>query len=319
VTEATQPTPTAHGGERARLVALPGGQSGSRGRPPLPSEVSSFVGREDELGEIVRLLRAHRLVTLTGVGGSGKTRLALAVAGELAEIFADGLWVVELAPAGDPELVPRVVAAAADIGERPGQPLTETLTEVLRSRTALLVLDNCEHLIDACAALAGALLRACPGVRILATSRQALGMAGEVTYRVPSLALPASTPAEAGEEAVELERMARYAAVRLFVERASFGQPGFALSAQNVAAVVQVCRRLDGIPLALELAAARVRVLTPEQLAARLDDRFRLLTAGPRTALPHQQTLRATLDWSYALLSEPEQALLRRLAVFAGG
>ena len=175
--EASYPSPRERG-ERARLVALPGGQTSQVSRSILPGEVSSFVGREEELGEIVRLLRGHRLVTVTGVGGSGKTRLALAVASELDEIFADGLWVVELASIADPELLPRVVAAAVDIGERPGQPPTETLIEVLRGRTTLLVLDNCEHLIDACAALAEALLRGCPEMRILATSRESLGHQG---------------------------------------------------------------------------------------------------------------------------------------------
>jgi len=296
MSEATQPTPMGRGAERARLVALPGGQSGLRTRTPLPSEVSSFVGREDELSEIVRLLRAHRLVTLTGVGGSGKTRLALAVAGELDEIFADGVSVVELAPIGDPELVPRLVAAAIGIGERPGQPLIETLTEVLRSRAALLVLDNCEHLVDACAALADAVLRGCPEMRILATSREPLGIRGEVAWPVPPLR----------------------EAVQLFIERAEAVRPSFALTEQSASAVTRIAKQLDGLPLALELAATRVRVLSVEEIASRLGDGLRLLV-GDRTATARHHTLEATFDWSHALLSPAEQVLFRRLSVFRGG
>jgi predicted ATPase/DNA-binding CsgD family transcriptional regulator len=294
--EATEPAPRDRGVERARLVALPGGQSGLRARKPLPSEVSSFVGREDELSEVVRLLHAHRLVTLTGVGGSGKTRLALAVAGELDQIFADGVWVVELAPIGDPELVPRVVAAAAGIGERPGQPLTETLAEVLRARTSLLVLDNCEHVIDACAALADALLRGCPEMRILTTSREALGITGEVAWPVPPLR----------------------EAVQLFAERAAAVRPSFTLTEDSAAVVTRIARQLDGLPLALELAATRVRVLSVQEIASRLGEALRLLV-GDRAATARHHTLAATFDWSHALLSPTEQALFRRLAVFRGG
>jgi non-specific serine/threonine protein kinase len=262
----------------------------------LPSEVSSFVGREHELSEIVRLLHAHRLVTLTGTGGSGKTRLALAVAGELDEIFADGVWVVELAPIGDPELVPRVVAAVTDIGERPGQPPTETLVEVLRGRTALLVLDNCEHLVDACAVLVETLLRGCPELRILATSREALGITGEVAWPVPPLR----------------------EAVRLFTERAVAVRPSFGLTEENASAVTQIAEQLDGLPLALELAATRVRVLSVQEIAARLGEALRILV-GERTTIARHHTLEATFDWSYALLSPAEQALFRRLSVFRGG
>ena len=294
--EATQPTPTERGGERVRLVALPGGQSGVRTGAPLPSEVSSFVGREDELSEVVRLLHDHRLVTLTGVGGSGKTRLALAVAGELEEIFVDGVWVVELAPIGDPELVPRVVASAAGIGERPGQPLTDTLTELLRSRTALLVLDNCEHLIDACAALADALLRSCPEMRILATSREVLGITGEVAWPVPPLR----------------------EAVALFTERAAAVRPSFALTEESAPDVTRIAKQLDGLPLALELAATRVRVLSVQEIASRLGESLQLLV-GDRTVTARHHTLEATFDWSHALLSPAEQVLFRRLSVFRGG
>ena len=264
------------------------------------------------------LLGAHRLVTLTGPGGVGKTRLALHAAAAALDAFADGAWVAALEALAEPALVPQTVAAALGVPEAPGRAPLTALADHLRDRTLLLVLDNCEHLLEAAAALADALLRACPGLRVLATSRALLGVPGEAAFRVPSLSLPAppDPPAPAGGLA---GRLGRSEAVALFVERARLVRPGFALTAQNAAAVAQVCRRLDGVPLALELAAARVGVLSAAQLAARLDDRFRLLTAGPRTALPRQQTLRAAVDWSHALLSGPERALLRRLAVFAGG
>jgi len=284
------------GGERARLVALPGGQFGRTGRTRIPSKVSSFVGREGELSEIIRLLHTHRLVTLTGAGGSGKTRLALAAAGELTEIFPDDLWVVELAPISDPDLVPHAVAVAADIGERPGQGLLETLIEVAGDRQVLLVLDNCEHLIDACAALVDASLRGCPHLHVLATSREQLGIVGEIAWPVPPL-----------EEAV-----------RLFVERAQAARPSFAASAEDAAAVAAIAERLDGLPLALELAAARVRVLTVDEIASRLGDSLGLLV-GNRTTAARHRTLAATFDWSHALLSQPEQLLFRQLSVFRGG
>jgi predicted ATPase len=279
----------------------------------LPVQVTGFVGRERELAEVARLVAAQRLVTLTGPGGTGKTRLALQAAAAVLDAYPDGVWLAELGALADPGNVPQAVAAAVGVREEPGRPLLATLTDALKPRRLLLVLDNCEHLVDACARLADALLRACPQVHLLATSREALGIAGETPRRVPSLALPdARQPPSA-------EAVAHSEAVRLFAERAATAAPGFAVTAENAAAVVAICRRLDGIPLALELAAARVRVLPPQQLAARLEDRFRLLTGGSRTAPPRQQTLRATLDWSYALLSEPERALFERLAVFAGG
>jgi predicted ATPase/transcriptional regulator with XRE-family HTH domain len=279
----------------------------------LPLALTSFIGREEEQSEVRALLGAARLVTLTGAGGAGKTRLALAVARELLGDYPQGVWLVELAPLADPALVPQAVAQALGLREEAGQPILGTLLGHLKERHLLLVLDNCEHLVSACAELATALLRACPSVRILATSREGLGVAGERLYRVPSLAAPplGHLPPP--------ERLGGYAAVALFVARAQERRAGFTLSAQNAPAVAAVCAQLDGLPLAIELAAARVGSLPVEAIAGRLDDRFRLLTGGPRTALPRQQTLQAALDWSYDLLTEPEQRLLHRLVVFAGG
>ena len=284
----------------------------------LPSQLSSFVGRTQEMQDARRRLGETRLLTLTGTGGAGKTRLALQVAAEAIEDYPDGVWLVDLAPLMDPALLPQAVAAVLGIGEQGSdRALAATLTDALRLKSVLLVWDNCEHLIDACARLAEALLRACPGLRLLATSREALEISGEAVLPIPTLSLPPARPT--GGRAVPPEALADCDSVRLFVDRAEAAQPAFRLSDGNIAAVAQVCTRLDGIPLALELAAALVRVLTPEQIAARLDDRFRLLRGGSRTALPRQQTLRALIDWSYDLLPPPEQALLRRLSVFAGG
>jgi predicted ATPase len=254
-----------------------------------------------------------RLLTLTGHGGTGKTRLALQAATALLAAFPDGVWWVELAPLADPALIPQTVAAVLGLKEEPDRPLLRTLTHHLRGKRALLILDNCEHVIQASAQLAEAVLRACPRVCLLVSSRELLGVAGERALVVPSLAAPQP---QAGPS---LDDLRSYDAVRLFVARAATAAPHFALTAQNMAAVVQVCWRLDGIPLALELAAARLRMLSVEQLAARLDDVFRLLTGGNRTALPRHQTLQALIDWSYDLLPDPEQKLLRRLAAFAGG
>lgn len=282
----------------------------------LPLQLTSFVGREQTLAEVRRLLGTTRLLTLTGAPGIGKTRLALQLAGEALEAYADGVWLVELAPLADPTLVPQAIAAVLGVQEGAGRPLLASLADALRARRLLLVLDNCEHLVAACATVADHLLRTCPELTIVATSREALGIAGETTWLVPTLDLPA--PPRAGDS-VGASDPRRSEAVQLFVERAQAAQPAFALSERNAVAVGQVCRRLDGIPLALELAAARVRALSVEQLAQRLDDQLRLLTGGSRAALPRQQTLRAAVDWSYALLPEPERILLRRLAVFAGG
>ena len=279
----------------------------------LPIQLTSFVGRMQEIAEVKGLLSKTRLLTLTGGGGSGKTRLGLQVAADLLEQYPDGVWLVELASLSDPALVPQTVASTLGVPEQPGQLLRETLVAHLRSKSLLLLLDNCEHLLAACRGLAGALLRACPKLQILATSRETLGVDGELTYPVPSLRLPdLRRPAP-------FARLAEYEALSLFAERAIFAQPKFILTESNAPVVAQICHRLDGIPLAIEFAAARVRVLSVEQIATRLDDRFRLLTAGSRKALPRQQTLRAMMDWSYDLLSEQERNLLRRLSVFAGG
>ena len=279
----------------------------------LPVQLTSFIGREREKDEVRRLLSASRFLMLTGSGGAGKTRLALQVAAEALEEFHDGVWLVELAVLSDPSLVPKAVAAALDVPEQPGRELTETLAHSLRGKSMLVILDNCEHLVTACAHLTTVLLRACPNLRILATSREALGVAGETTWRVPSLSVPEP------ECLPSLDRFQEYEAVRLFIDRAMASDLQFAVTSSNAPAVAQVCYQLDGIPLAIELAAARVKVLAVEQIAARLDDRFRLLTGGSRTALPRQQTLRAAMDWSYDLLSSKERAVLRRLSVFAGG
>ena len=304
-------------------------------RHNLPQPLTSFIGREQEIVEARRLLEATRLLTLTGTGGVGKTRLGHEVAATLLDQFHGGVWIVELAALADPALVPQAVATVLDVREEADCSLTATLAAVLRPERLLLVLDNCEHLIEACAALADTLLRACPDLRILATSRQALGIDGETTFHVPSLSLSAdwgwSMVAAPGEDATaELASRAssagepiacspRSEAVRLFVERARAAVRAFTLTDRSAASVEEICQRLDGIPLAIELAAARVAVLTPEQIAARLGDRFHLLSGGSRTALPRYRTLRAMLDWSHDLLDEQERVLLRRLAVFAGG
>ncbi|MGQ0550359.1 MAG: ATP-binding protein, partial [Armatimonadota bacterium] len=278
----------------------------------LPVQLTSLVGREREIAEVNRLLPTTPLLTLTGAGGCGKTRLALQVAADVLEAYADGVWFVDLAPISDPALVPRTVASALGVREQPGRSMLAVLTDYLGPKHLLLILDNCEHLLSECAQLTDGLLRVCLRLRILATSRQGLGIAGELTYRVPSLSVPDLR--DPG-----LNGLMHYGAVRLFVERATFASPTFALTPQKTRAVAQICARLDGIPLAIELAAVRVKAMGVEQIASRLDDRFHLLTGGSRTALPRQQTLRGMIDWSYDLLPEPERAFLRRLAIFAGG
>ena len=295
--------------EGGRVVDLPGAPRRPYGN--LPSELTSFIGRERETAEVKRSLGDVRLLTLTGPGGCGKTRLALAVGEGLTERFEGGVWWVELAPVSDPALVPRAVASALGVHEQVGLTLGDLLRDHLEPRRLLLILDNCEHLIEACATLANTLLRACPDLRILATSREAMGIAGENVVLVPSLSLPDPQAAPEG--------LPRGDAVRLFVDRATTVAPGFALDEQNAPALARICQRLDGLPLAIELAAAKVKVLSAEQISTRLDDRFRLLGTNSRTILPHHRTLRATMDWSHELLGRKEQILFRRLSVFSGG
>jgi predicted ATPase/class 3 adenylate cyclase len=278
----------------------------------LPRQLTSFIGREREIGEVKRLLSTTGLLMLTGSGGCGKTRLALQVASHLIGAYADGVWLVELAALTEPELVINAVASTLNLREVRGRALLGALLDYLRAKELLLVLDNCEHLVRACAEFAEACMRACPRLRILATSREPLGVPGETIWRVPSLSLPDA------QRGPSVDHLMQFEAVRLFIERSAAIQPSFALTTENAEAVGAVCRRLDGIPLAIELAAARLRVLSPGQIAARLDERFNLLTGGGRTVLPRHQTLRGALDWSYDLLSPKERALLRRLSVFAG-
>ncbi|MBI5301136.1 MAG: tetratricopeptide repeat protein [Chloroflexi bacterium] len=278
----------------------------------LPHPLTSFIGREKEIAEVKRLLAQHRLVTLTGSGGCGKTRLAIEVASQLVESFRQGVWWVDLAPLSDLAHVPQAIAQSLGVREAVDQSLEDTLVHFLQTKHLLLVLDNCEHLIAACAQISDKLLRACAELKILATSREALGIPGEVVWHVPSLTLPGAL------HLLTVEQLTQFDAVRLFAERARTIATRWKLS-DHVLAVAHICRRLDGIPLAIELAAARLKVLSVEEIAMRLDDRFNLLTTGSRTALPRQQTLRATIDWSYDLLSDAERVLLQRLSVFAGG
>jgi predicted ATPase/DNA-binding SARP family transcriptional activator len=309
------PPPAPDAAPRAHRAAAPPDLAAPPAPAPAapPRQLTSFVGRARELAEVAGLLQSAPLVTLTGPGGVGKTRLALEVAGRAAGAWPDGVGFVDLAPVGDPGLVPQAVAAALGLREMPGRSLLDTLAGALGPRRVLLLLDNCEHLVEACAWLADALLRAGPGVRVLATSREPLGVAGEATYRVPSLAVPDA------DHPLPPAQLAQGEAVRLFAARAAAVRPGFAVTGRNAAPVAAVCRCLDGLPLALELAAAQVRALSVAQLATRLDDRFRLLTGGPRPAPARHRTLRAAIDWSYDRLTPVEQTLFARLSVFVGG
>ena len=299
-------------------------------RHNLPERLTSLVGREGELRDVAKLVAEHRLVTVTGPGGAGKTSLAVALAGRLADGYVDGAWLVELAPLRDPDQLADAVAVAVGLAEeaagagRPASSTAERLAAHVADKAILLVLDNCEHLVEACAALARRLLAAGPRLRVLATSREVLGVPGEVVWPIPPLAVP--TPddddlglaGDAGRWA-DREALEGFDAVRLFVERAAAADPGFVLDEASGPVVAELCRRLDGLPLAIELAAARVRALPPAELAARLEDRFRLLAGGARALDPRQQTLRATVDWSWDLLEDRDRRLLRRLSVFSGG
>lgn len=279
----------------------------------IPIPLTSFIGREKELQEIAELFSECRLITLTGSGGVGKTRLAIQVVADVLELFPDGVWFLDLAPLADPALLPNTLAEVLDLQQTGGSSLSipELIISYLGTRTTLIIFDNCEHLIDSCAQLVDSLLKSCERLQILATSREALRVAGERTYRVPSLSVPV--------EPSTVDTLAKIESVQLFLERAKAVLPSLRLLENDVLPIAQICLRLDGIPLALELAAARVELLSVGQIAERLDDRFRLLTRGARTVLPRQQTMRAVIDWSYNLLSEEEQLLMQRLSVFVGG
>jgi predicted ATPase len=301
---------TQRGRTRGPDVAHEAAGESRRRRHNLTVEPSTVIGRERELADVRALLRSSRLVTLSGAGGAGKTRLANGAAAEMLDAFPDGVWLVELAALDASELVPSLVAEALGLRDEAGRPWVDQLGQYLAGRELLIVLDNCEHVLAECARLADRLVRSCPGIAILATSREPLGIVGEKVYRVPSLSVP--SPNDGPDEIMQAD------AVRLFSERAGEHGSGFVLSEDNAAAVAAVCRRVDGMPLAIELAAARTRSLSVRDIAARLDQRFTLLTGGSSTAPPRQQTLRATVEWSFELLGEPARELLRRLSVFPG-
>ena len=277
----------------------------------LPAQLTSFIRREKELTDVSSLLEKHRLVTLIGSGGVGKTRLSIKAGENHASSFPDGVWLVELAPLDNRQLIPQTLATTLGAPASATQPVTETLLNFLHTKTSLLILDNCEHLLDACAQLADTLLKHCPNLKILATSREALGIMGEAMYLVPTLALPDADKL--------LNAFRDVGSMRLFEERAQLVQMDFSLTMENASFFAQICHRLDGIPLALELAAVQVNQFSPAEIAKQLEDSFHILTGGSRTALPRQQTIRASIDWSWNLLTDDERALLRRISVFAGG
>jgi len=279
----------------------------------LPPQLSSFIGRQAELSEVLSALRKSRLVTLTGSGGSGKTRLAIESASECMSSFPEGAWIAEFAPVAEGQSVTRTIASVLNISELPGQREIDRVCDELRHQKLLLIMDNCEHVLDASAAAAESILKAAPDVHILATSREAIGIPGEIVLRIPSMGLPGTS------EDCSPADLDRFDGTKLFLERALAVDQSFNASEDNCATIVQICRRLDGIPLAIELAASRLRGMAIGQLAERLDDRFRILTGGSRTAVSRQRTLRALIDWSYDLLSEKEAALLRCVSVFSGG
>jgi non-specific serine/threonine protein kinase len=279
----------------------------------LPSQVTSFIGREQEIAQLKELVTTHRLVTLTGAGGAGKTRLAIEVAGAIVDSYRDGVWLVELAALADPALVPQALATVLAIKDQPGRLLIDTISEYLASKRMLLIVDNAEHLLEPCIQVLHGILRRSAQITILVTSRERLGIAGELTYRVPSLTVPSAN------ESATPEALLAYEGVRLFVDRARLLRPDFEITTDNTAAVISICSRLDGIPLAIELAAPRLRSMALGELNQRLDQRFALLTDGSRAALPRHRTLRSVIDWSYDLLGDAERALFARASVFAGG
>ncbi len=277
----------------------------------LPASLTTFIGREKEQADIIKHIRKYRLVTLTGPGGVGKTRLSIKVGEQVSADYVNGVWLVELAALNDPDLVPQTILVLFGIAAQTKTSSTEILINFLRAKTILLILDNCEHVLEACAQLADKLLKNCPNLKILSTSRESLGITGEAAYPVPSLGLP--------DLEQLLENFREYESVRLFEERAQLTKLDFALTLENASSVAQICHRLDGIPLAIELAAAHINMFSTEQIATKLTESFNLLTGGSRTALPRQQTIRASIEWSWNLLSDSERILLRRLSVFAGG
>ena len=298
------------------LASMPGSVStfaAARQTSNLPVSPTSFIGREKEKEQIAYLSGQSPLVTVLGAAGIGKTRLCLQVAQAQSGAYPDGVWLVELAPIRDPLLLPRIVATTIGLREEPQRPVIDMLCDYLHGRRLLIVLDNCEHLVDACAQLTDRILRTAPSARIIASSREALNIPGEVTYLIPPLEIPGSDPLLSLDSACQVE------AVKLFIDRAAAALPSFRALDENIAAIIQICRHLDGIPLAIELAAAKIKVLSVEQIAGRLADRYRFLTSGSRTSLERHQTLRAAIDWSYNLLPPDEQALFLRLSIFNGG